>query len=211
MDFEVVPVLVESVGQRAEAGIAAAPTFESLVDFSKLPPSALDKYIDHYQLVERYPPYPSKRRKRSQTPSSENEGSLAGGEEDAGGRVSKRIDSNQTITTSTRLRPRSPNASTAQYFAGGGSGKRNNNAEDDFEGGPGAAGAAGGEANGKNWDMACPTHFFDAQEADHYLATVASRHFASQPPPKEGEVVVQFLYRCRAGGESLFRGLKALY
>lgn len=52
----------------------------------------------------------------------------------------------------------------------------------------------------ENDEPPCPSHFFDAQEADGYLANVAERHFASQPQPKEGEIVVQFLYRCRTGG-----------
>jgi hypothetical protein len=170
--------------------LAAAPAApESLVDFSKLPASALDKYIDHYRLVERYPPYPAKRKKNTDSPSSGDEDSRSGDEDDAE-RASKRIDSNQPVTTTTRLRRRSPNQSTANFYAGGANNKRNG--EDEGEGAL--------EGNGKDYDIPCPSHFFDAQEADNYLATVASRHFAAQPPPKEGEVVVQFLYRCRAGG-----------
>ncbi|SNX83551.1 uncharacterized protein MEPE_02258 [Melanopsichium pennsylvanicum] len=50
-------------------------------------------------------------------------------------------------------------------------------------------------------ELACPPHFFDADAATNYLSTVASHHFANQPAPKEGEVVVGFLYKCRAKGE----------
>ncbi|CDR99042.1 uncharacterized protein SPSC_01722 [Sporisorium scitamineum] len=50
-------------------------------------------------------------------------------------------------------------------------------------------------------EIACPPHFFDADAATNYLSQVATQHFASQPAPKEGEVVVGFLYKCRAKGE----------
>ncbi|TKY87801.1 hypothetical protein EX895_003382 [Sporisorium graminicola] len=50
-------------------------------------------------------------------------------------------------------------------------------------------------------EIACPPHFFDADAATNYLGQVATQHFASQPAPKEGEVVVGFLYKCRAKGE----------
>lgn len=165
-----------------------ATASESLVDFSKLPPLALDKYIDHYGLAQRYPPYPPKSQKRSRSGSNDEDS-----DEDDEERLSKRIDSNQPITTSTRLRPRSPTASMAHFFPGGSASKRNGHLEEDAE--------VDAEGNGKDWEIPCPSHFFDVHEADNYLATVASKHFAAQPPPKEGEVVVQFLYRCRTGGE----------
>ncbi|UZJ53265.1 hypothetical protein CBS101457_002585 [Exobasidium rhododendri] len=168
---------------------------ESLVDFSKLPPSALDAYITYYDLAKAYPPPPpSKRRRSSRSSSSEFGGSGEEGNEEE--RASKRIDSSQTITTSTRLRPRSPTASMAHFFPGGPS-KRNGNSEEEMTHGQ------GGEVNGKEEEIPCPSHFFDNQEADDYLANVASRHFANQPPPKEGEVVVQFLYRCKVGDKCL--------
>ncbi|SJX66065.1 uncharacterized protein SRS1_13506 [Sporisorium reilianum f. sp. reilianum] len=50
-------------------------------------------------------------------------------------------------------------------------------------------------------EIACPPHFFDADAATNYLSQVATQHFALQPAPKEGEVVVGFLYKCRAKGE----------
>ncbi|GAC98749.1 hypothetical protein PHSY_006343 [Pseudozyma hubeiensis SY62] len=50
-------------------------------------------------------------------------------------------------------------------------------------------------------EIPCPPHFFDADAATNYLSQVATQHFASQPAPKEGEVVVGFLYKCRAKGE----------
>jgi hypothetical protein len=83
----------------------------------------------------------------------------------------------------------------AHFFPGGIS-KRNGNGNEEE-----TVQAQSGETNGKEEEIACPSHFFDNQEADNYLANVASRHFANQPAPKEGEVVVQFLYRCKAGGE----------
>lgn len=65
-----------------------------------------------------------------------------------------------------------------------------------------SAAASGTNAAKVNEDeLPCPPHFFDADAATHYLSQVASQHFASQPPPKEGEVVVGFLYKCRAKGE----------
>lgn len=50
-------------------------------------------------------------------------------------------------------------------------------------------------------EIACPPHFFDADAATNFLSQVATQHLASQPAPKEGEVVVGFLYKCRAKGE----------
>jgi hypothetical protein len=185
------------------ASLAVATTSESLVDFSKLPSSALDNYIAYNDRAKTYPPPPAKRRRSSRSPASDEGGS--GGEEGEDGedRASKRIDSSQTITTSTRLRPRSPTVSMAHYFPGGTNRQRNSNGNDEMGLNNGMAGAGTGvgpDGFGKEEDVPCPSHFFDAQEADDYLANVASRHFANQPPPKEGEVVVQFLYRCRAGG-----------
>lgn len=166
---------------------AAATTSESKMDFSSLPASALDNYIAYYDLAKGYPPPPSRR-----SPSPEE--AAEQGDEDAEGRgqreSSKNIEDGKTVTTATRLRPRSPTASVAHLFPAGA--RR-----------PGAvAGAAndGASVNGAE-DADTPSHFFDAQEADAHLASVAERHFAGQPQPKEGEVVVQFLYRCRAGGE----------
>ena len=64
------------------------------------------------------------------------------------------------------------------------------------------AAALGANAGQTNQDeLACPPHFFDADAATNYLSQVASQHLASQPAPKEGEVVVGFLYKCRAKGE----------
>lgn len=64
------------------------------------------------------------------------------------------------------------------------------------------AAALGASSSKTNEDeLACPPHFFDADAATNYLSAVATQHFASQPAPKEGEVVVGFLYKCRAKGE----------
>ncbi|KDN39464.1 hypothetical protein K437DRAFT_296104 [Tilletiaria anomala UBC 951] len=65
----------------------------------------------------------------------------------------------------------------------------------------GAAGAGAGElapgAHGSSGATACPESFFDGDAATKYLAAVAGRHFQSLPQPKEGEIVVGFLYKCR--------------
>lgn len=70
----------------------------------------------------------------------------------------------------------------------------------------------GGETTGRAEDAEgepCPADFFDEDDARSYLANIAQRHFAAQPPPKEGEVVVGFLYRCRTKGE-LSRAVRRL-
>ncbi|EST05827.1 hypothetical protein PSEUBRA_004863 [Kalmanozyma brasiliensis GHG001] len=63
------------------------------------------------------------------------------------------------------------------------------------------AAALGANAKTNEDEIPCPPHFFDADAATNYLSQVATNHFASQPAPKEGEVVVGFLYKCRAKGE----------
>lgn len=58
--------------------------------------------------------------------------------------------------------------------------------------------ASNGHLNGaRDSGEPCPSEFFDEEDAKTYLANIAQKHFAAQPPPKEGEVVVGFLYRCR--------------
>ena len=64
-----------------------------------------------------------------------------------------------------------------------------------------AAAFATNAAKTNDDEIPCPGHFFDADAATNYLSQVATQHFASQPAPKEGEVVVGFLYKCRAKGE----------
>lgn len=169
---------------------------ETQIDFASLPSSALDSYIAYYDLAKGYPPPPSKR-SPSPEPAADDDEEGDGAADGAGGRRGSRasgrnIEEGHAVTTSSRLRPRSPSSSVAHLFPGGP--KRN-------------AAAAGLDENGhdnsagnKDGDAPCPSHFFDVQEADEYLAGVAGKHFAAQPQPKEGEVVVQFLYRCRAGG-----------
>lgn len=184
--------------------IAAGPstTGESLLDFASLPATALDSYIAHYDLAKSYPPPPSRRSPSPPLAESdvldENESAVNGSlTSRRGSRVSARnVEDANLATTSSRLRPRSPSSSVAHLFPGNsGLGKRN-------------ASAAGLDENGLDIngqrpdDIPAPSHFFDVQEADEYLAQVASKHFAAQPQPKEGEIVVQFLYRCRAGGKS---------
>lgn len=56
----------------------------------------------------------------------------------------------------------------------------------------------------------CPEDFFDDDDAKTYLAGLAQKHFAAQQAPKEGEVVVGFLYRCRTKGEYACGGVWAL-
>ncbi len=48
---------------------------------------------------------------------------------------------------------------------------------------------------------AAPESFFDGEAANTYLSGVAGRHFQALPQPKEGEIVVGFLYKCRTKGE----------
>lgn len=173
-----------------------------MLDFASLPSEALDSYIAHYDLAKNYPPPPTR---RSPSPPSaeidieESESAVNGSlTSRRGSRVSARnVEDANLATTSSRLRPRSPSSSVAHLFPGNtGLGKRN-------------ATVAGLDENGLDIngqrpdDIPAPSHFFDVQEADEYLAQVASKHLAAQPQPKEGEIVVQFLYRCRAGGKSV--------
>lgn len=45
--------------------------------------------------------------------------------------------------------------------------------------------------------------FFDQEEEHAHLAAIATQHYQSQPPPKEIEVIVNFLHRCHRGGTSI--------
>lgn len=63
----------------------------------------------------------------------------------------------------------------------------------------GENGAATAEEDAE--EIEAPAHFADADAAVTHLGAVAARHFQSLPAPKEGEVVVNFLYRCKIGGE----------
>lgn len=181
---------------------AASTSTESSIDFASLPPSALDNYIAYYDLAKGYPPPPSRR-----LPTPEEDGD-EGEVDENGERTSKNIEDGNTVTTATRLRPRSPTSSVAHLLPPGArrAGALVNEAGSGDDGGAstgsgsGPNGSAATAGNGKG--APCPSHFFDAQEADAYLASVAEQHFESQPQPKEGEIVVQFLYRCRTGGTS---------
>lgn len=177
--------------------LGPSTTGESLIDFASLPATALDSYIAYYDIAKGYPP-PATR--RSPSPSNTDDREADEGFASTSRRASKsstrNIEDSNTKTTSSRLRPRSPSSSVAHLFPGNNAAKR-------------TASMAGFEennmdVNGKNpEDLPAPSHFFDVQEADEYLAQVAGKHFAAQPQPKEGEVVVQFLYRCRAGDKCL--------
>lgn len=47
-------------------------------------------------------------------------------------------------------------------------------------------------------------YFFDRDEEHAHLAAMANRHYNSLPPPKEIDVIVNFLHRCHRG-DSLFK------
>ncbi|WFC96039.1 hypothetical protein MBRA1_002695 [Malassezia brasiliensis] len=46
-------------------------------------------------------------------------------------------------------------------------------------------------------------HLFDKEAAHERLAQIATEHFAATPAPKESDIIVGFLYRCRAGDSVL--------
>lgn len=45
--------------------------------------------------------------------------------------------------------------------------------------------------------------FYDAPDAHRNLGAVATEHYAAMPQPKESDLIVGFLYRCRARGASV--------
>ncbi|PWZ01573.1 hypothetical protein BCV70DRAFT_199004 [Testicularia cyperi] len=110
--------------------------------------------------------------------------------------------SEQAVGSSTSSRKRKARA-VSPGPAASSSRKRNgdSNAADITSSTTAAAAANGAGAKVADDDPPCPPHFFDADAATHYLGQVASHHFSNQPAPKEGEVVVGFLYKCRAKGE----------
>lgn len=57
--------------------------------------------------------------------------------------------------------------------------------------------------NGRKDDGAEDDQYFDKEDAHDRLAAAASEHLAAVPPPKESDVIVGFLYRCRAGDSVL--------
>ena len=104
---------------------------------------------------------------------------------------SKSTDSSSSSSRKRKGRAASPGATTSS--------RKRTAAETSAAETAAALGANTGKANED--ELACPPHFFDADAATNYLSQVATQHFASQPAPKEGEVVVGFLYKCRAKGE----------
>lgn len=44
--------------------------------------------------------------------------------------------------------------------------------------------------------------FFDHEDEFSYLASLATEHYQSLPPPKETDIIVGFLHRCRRAGTS---------
>ncbi|PWN50138.1 hypothetical protein IE53DRAFT_379999 [Violaceomyces palustris] len=161
---------------------------ESLIDFTSFPSEALHSYISHYNLAPSYPPPSASAPAKS---SRQND--------------KKSSSSNATTSSSSRLRARSPQNESVPSI---GASSSSNPAPSTTTGKKRNADAAGldskGHAkdNGPEEDPPCPPHFFDAAAAKNHLSAVASKHFASLPAPKEGEVVVGFLYRCKVKGQA---------
>ncbi|SPO25109.1 uncharacterized protein UTRI_02790_B [Ustilago trichophora] len=106
-------------------------------------------------------------------------------------------DSTQDAETSSNVRKRKARAASPAPTTS--TSRKRNAAEASAAETAAAFGATSSKQNDD--EPACPPHFFDADAATNYLSTVAAQHFAAQPAPKEGEVVVGFLYKCRAKGE----------
>lgn len=208
--------------------VAAPPVpLGPLIDFNTFPTSALTSYIEHYNLAPAYPPPPAPRASSHSSSSGsedeeddeeEEDGEAGADGEGADGRTEEEILAEASgkrraalasaAATSTsygprseRFRARSPPATTTNTNGNGASGSRKrtaaqaHNAHGEKTGTDGEAGGAGEE------DEECPDRFFDDEDAKSYLSAIAQKHFAGQPQPKEGEVVVGFLYRCRTKGE----------
>lgn len=45
--------------------------------------------------------------------------------------------------------------------------------------------------------------FYDVPDAHRNLGAIATEHYAAMPQPKESDLIVGFLYRCRARGTSM--------
>lgn len=203
----------------AAAAIAGAANAAPHVDFTSLPTSALASYIEYYSLAPNYPPPPPPRAS-SRTPSEilsdeENDDAVGlDGDEDrdeggsqsgegkteeellaeASGKRRAALASAAATSTSyskdNKFRARTPPATTTAASATASGSRKRTAAEMTAE---------NGMFNGRDSvnGEPCPTEFFDDDDAKTYLANIAQKHFAAQPPPKEGEVVVGFLYRCR--------------
>lgn len=48
------------------------------------------------------------------------------------------------------------------------------------------------------------THFFDRDDEHDHLASLANEHFHHMPMPKETDVIVGFLHRCRRAGTCIY-------
>ncbi|CAO1636696.1 unnamed protein product [Parajaminaea phylloscopi] len=187
------------------------------VDFNSLPTSALASYIDYYSLAPNFPPPPAPRaysRSPSESPEREEDDQVGGAggdgqnaegaegqdtrtEEDllaeASGKRRAALASAAATSTSyskeNKFKARSPPATTSAAASSSQTASKKRTAAEMASG----SNAANGDPTGEP----CPSEFFDEDDAKTYLANIAQKHFASQPPPKEGEIVVGFLYRCR--------------
>lgn len=198
------------------------------VDFNSLPTSALISYLKHYDLAKAYPPAPPPPPYTSPSPTPSDGEDQDGVDGAAGNRRSSSKDGSEdrgdnetdepakteeellaeasgkrraalasAAATSTsynskdnRFRARTPPATTTNTYERRKRNAHNAELDDAVELGEGEI-------------APCPTEFFDDEDAKAYLGGIAQRHFAAQPPPKEGELVVGFLYRCRTKGESM--------
>ncbi|CAO1622311.1 unnamed protein product [Sympodiomycopsis kandeliae] len=184
----------------------------SSVDFSSLSTSALVSYIDYHGLAKRYPfvadpsPHPSPSPSASNrssplredlSPEEDEEERRRAQEENYLVEVSgkRRAALASAAATSTsynskegKFHTRSPPATYTTLPSGGTKRKAGPAVEDLNEGEEGSP---------------PPKDFFDDEDAKSYLAKVAREHFDAQSAPKEGEVVVGFLYRCRTKDKCL--------
>ncbi|KAN0062209.1 hypothetical protein ACQY0O_005390 [Thecaphora frezii] len=165
---------------------------EAFVDFTALSSSALHSYISYYDLAQSYPPPDTTHSSSDRASSSSAKGRHAS--------LPTASSAAATTTTTSGNGAGAPSSSSSSTSAG-----RKRNAEAAGLDGASAtatkSAAAASAAAAVEDDPPCPPHFFDADAASLYLSQVAAKHFASQPAPKEGEVVVSFLYKCKAKGE----------
>ncbi|PWN27456.1 hypothetical protein BDZ90DRAFT_232426 [Jaminaea rosea] len=196
------------------------------VDLSTLPTSALTSYVEYYSLAPNYPPA-RPARARSSTPSDfydeEDEAEdddAAAGEEGADDETGQGEGAEDQRTEEEILAEASGKRRAALASAAATSTSYSGKASDRFRArSPPATTTPGGPSAGKKRSHAdaedgedvpreregepCPDDFFDEEDAKSYLAGLAQKHFAAQQAPKEGEVVVGFLYRCRTKDKCL--------
>ncbi|EPQ26129.1 uncharacterized protein PFL1_06337 [Pseudozyma flocculosa PF-1] len=161
---------------KAATKAAADDADKPFVDFASIPASALHSYISYYDLAQTYPPPDTTQSSSGGTSLSSQKG-RRGSTRNVSPAPSLSGSRKRTADAAALDNPGSSNGTKASTSTA-------------------AAAAAAAED-----DPPCPPHFFDADAASLYLSQVAAKHFASQPTPKEGEVVVGFLYKCKAKGE----------